>query len=54
MSWNIGRIYEDQGELTKAKQYMSRAVQLAEEMGHPSLEQWRKALEAVRAAIKGR
>ena len=52
-SWNIGRIYEDQGDLTKAEQYMARAMQLAEKIGPPSLEKYRKALERVRAAIKG-
>ncbi|MGR0481119.1 MAG: tetratricopeptide repeat protein [Candidatus Electronema sp. V4] len=53
--WNIGRAYEDedQGDLAKAEPYMSRAVQLAEEIGHPKLEEWRKALAALRAQLKG-
>ena len=50
-SWNIGRIYQDQGDPAKAEQYMSRAVELAEEISHPSLNKYRKALEAVRAAM---
>ncbi|CAK8712744.1 hypothetical protein KKHLCK_01765 [Candidatus Electrothrix laxa] len=53
-SWNISRAYEDQGDLAKAEQYNSRTVQLAEEIGHPSLEEWREALEELRAKIKGR
>jgi hypothetical protein len=54
MSWNIGRTYEDQGDLVKAEQYMSRAVQLKEEIGHPDLEEDRKYLEELRAKLRGR
>ena len=54
MSWNIGRIYQDQGDLLKAEQYMSRTVQLDEEIGHPDMESDRKALEELRAKLKGR
>ena len=53
-SWNIGRLYEDQGDLAKAEKAISRAVQLAEAIGHPKLDEWRKGLERVRAAIRGR
>ena len=53
-SWNIGRIYEDQDDLTKAEQYMARTVEIEEAIGLPTLEESRKALEAVRAEIKGR
>jgi tetratricopeptide (TPR) repeat protein len=52
-SWNIGRTYEEQGDLRKAELHMSKAVQIAEEIGHPNLEAWRKALEALRAKLKG-
>ncbi len=46
---NIGLVYEDIGDLAKAEEYMSHAVQLAEKIGHPSLEKWRKGLALVRA-----
>ena len=52
-SWNIGLAYEDQGDLAKAEQYMSRTVEIAEAIGHPDLESNRKALEELRAEIKG-
>ena len=52
-SWNIGLTYEDQGDLAKAEQYISRVVQLAEEIGHPSLEEYREALEDIRAELRG-
>ncbi len=52
-SWNIGRAYQNQGDLRKAEQYMGRAVELAEEIGYPELEKFRKALEELRAEIKG-
>jgi tetratricopeptide (TPR) repeat protein len=53
-SWNIGRTYEKQGDLSKAEPYISRAVQLAEELGHPKLEEYREALAALRAQLRGR
>ncbi len=53
-SWNIGWFYKEQGDLARAEQYMIQAVELAEEIGHPKLEEWRKALEKLRAEIKGR
>lgn len=54
--WKIGSVYEHQGDLRKAEQYMSRAVQLMEEIGYPKqlMEEYRTALEAVRAKIKAR
>ena len=49
-SWNIGLTYAaEQGYLAKAEPYISRAVQLAEEIGHPKLEEYRRALEDIRA-----
>jgi hypothetical protein len=53
-SWNIGRIYKDQADLAKAEQYMARTVEIDEAIGHPDLESDRRALEEVRAEIKGR
>jgi tetratricopeptide (TPR) repeat protein len=53
-SWNIGRMYEKQGDLRTAEPYISRAVQLAEELGHPQLEEWREALEDVRAELRSK
>ncbi|WP_417909736.1 tetratricopeptide repeat protein [Candidatus Electronema sp. PJ] len=53
-SWNIGLAYRKQGDLAKAEPYMSRAVQLAEEIGHPNLEEWRTALEDIRAKLRGK
>ncbi|MCI5227652.1 MAG: tetratricopeptide repeat protein [Candidatus Electrothrix sp. AX2] len=52
ISWNIGLIYKEQGDLTKAEQYISRAVQIAEEIGDSSSEGWRKDLEKLRVEIK--
>jgi tetratricopeptide (TPR) repeat protein len=45
MNWNIGRFYQDQGDLAKAEQHMTRSVEIMEAVGHPSLEQCRKVLE---------
>jgi len=53
-SWNIGMIYEKQGDLAEAEPYMARTVQLDEEIGHPSLEKDRKYLEELRAKLRGR
>lgn len=52
--WNIGRTYENQSDLSKTEPYFNRAVQLAEEIGHPLLEEWREALERVRAKLRGK
>ncbi|MGR0482643.1 MAG: tetratricopeptide repeat protein [Candidatus Electronema sp. V4] len=51
-SWNIGRTYEEQGDLRKAEPYMSRTVQIDEEIGRPELEWERKKLAALRAKLK--
>ncbi|MCI5131519.1 MAG: tetratricopeptide repeat protein [Candidatus Electrothrix sp. EH2] len=48
-SRNIGMIYKDQGDLTKAEQYISRAVQLAGEIGHPNLEIWKSGVRTWRS-----
>ncbi|MDU9047295.1 MAG: tetratricopeptide repeat protein [Candidatus Electrothrix sp. Rat3] len=50
-SWNIGLTYAEQGDLAKAEQYMARTVEIEEAIGLPTLEESRKALEAVRAAL---
>lgn len=49
---NIGLLYEKQGELTKAEPYLSRAVDLAKQLEHPKLEEWREALQEVRAKLR--
>ncbi|XCN72921.1 MAG: tetratricopeptide repeat protein [Candidatus Electrothrix aestuarii] len=51
--WNIGDTYGSQGELAKAEPYFSRAVELMEQLEAPDLENARKVLEAVRAALRG-
>ncbi|XOF34272.1 MAG: tetratricopeptide repeat protein [Candidatus Electrothrix sp. YB6] len=53
-SWNIGHIYKDQGDLARAERYMARTVEIDEAIGHPDLGSDRKALEELRAAMKGR
>lgn len=50
---NIGLTYIDMGDLTKAEEYMTQAVQLAEMIGHPLLEEWREGLERMQAAQQG-
>ncbi|MCI5132791.1 MAG: tetratricopeptide repeat protein [Candidatus Electrothrix sp. EH2] len=52
-SSNIGRLYIQQGELARAEPYLHRAVELAEQLEHPKLEEWRKGLEVVRAGLRG-
>ncbi|MCI5163249.1 MAG: tetratricopeptide repeat protein [Candidatus Electrothrix sp. AX5] len=44
-SWNIGLTYKDMGDLALAEEYIALAVELAEAMGHPSLEKYRDDLE---------
>ena len=51
-NWNIGRLYEDQGEPFKAEPYLSWAVELAEQLEHPKLEEWREVLEEVRTKLR--
>ncbi|MCI5167675.1 MAG: tetratricopeptide repeat protein [Candidatus Electrothrix sp. GM3_4] len=51
LSSNIGRIYEDQGDSAKAEHYLSRAVELMEQLEHPKLDEWRKALEVIRTKL---
>jgi hypothetical protein len=48
---NIGITYKDLGDLAQAEQYISKAVKIAEQIGHPSLEKWRE--ELVRAKLQG-
>ena len=52
-SWSIGLTYK-YNDLRKAESYISRAVQLAEEIGHPQLEEWRKELADIRARLNPR
>ncbi len=51
--WNIGLTYEDLGELVKAEEYISQSMQIAEEIGHPGLEECREDLARVRAKQHG-
>ncbi len=51
--FNIGSLYKQQGELVKAEQYLSRAVELLEQLEHPMLENARNGLKAVRAKLRG-
>jgi tetratricopeptide (TPR) repeat protein len=51
-SGNIGVLYAKQGELAKAEPYISRTVELMEQLEHPMLENVRKVLEAVRAKLR--
>jgi len=53
-SWNIGHIYKKQGDLAKAERYMARTVEIDEAIGHPDLENDRKALAKLRAEIRGK
>ncbi|MCI5177917.1 MAG: tetratricopeptide repeat protein [Candidatus Electrothrix sp. AW3_4] len=48
-SWNIGLTYGDMGDLAKAEEHIRLAVEIAEAIGHPYLEEWRKTLVRVRA-----
>jgi tetratricopeptide (TPR) repeat protein len=52
-SGNIGVLLIKQGEVAKAEPYLSRAVELEEQLEHPLLEEHRKGLEAVRATLRG-
>ncbi|CAK8719330.1 MAG: Tetratricopeptide repeat-containing protein [Candidatus Electronema aureum] len=52
MSWNVSRAYIKQGDLRQAEAYMSRAVQLAEEISYPLLEEYREALADIRAILR--
>jgi tetratricopeptide (TPR) repeat protein len=52
-SGNIGVLYTKQGKLTKAEPYLSRAVELGTQLERPDLQDWREALEIVRAKLRG-
>ncbi|MCW5204406.1 hypothetical protein VU02_00490, partial [Desulfobulbus sp. N2] len=52
--WNIGTLYDRMGDLAKAEEYISRAVQIAEDIGHPELGTYRQGLEQVRGKRWGR
>ncbi|MCI5161892.1 MAG: tetratricopeptide repeat protein, partial [Candidatus Electrothrix sp. AX5] len=51
--WNLGLTYEDMGDLAKAEKHISLAVQIAEQIKSPYLEQWRDGLAHVRAMRQG-
>ncbi|MCI5129433.1 MAG: tetratricopeptide repeat protein, partial [Candidatus Electrothrix sp. AUS3] len=51
--WNIGLTYKDMDDLGKAEEHITLAVEIAEAIGHPSLEEWRNHLDQVRAERQG-
>ncbi|MCW5211836.1 tetratricopeptide repeat protein, partial [Desulfobulbus sp. TB] len=51
--WNIGLTYYDMGDLAQAEEHIRLAVEIAEAIGHPELEKYRKGLERVRAERQG-
>ncbi|WP_417912747.1 tetratricopeptide repeat protein [Candidatus Electronema sp. TJ] len=51
-SWNTGLFYKDQGDLVKAEQYISRTVELIEQLGAPNLEECLQILENIRARLR--
>ena len=51
--WWIGLTYKDLGDLAKAEEYITLAVQIMEVISHPELEQCRDDLERVRAERRG-
>ncbi|WLE98069.1 MAG: tetratricopeptide repeat protein [Candidatus Electrothrix communis] len=50
---NIGLTYEDMGDLAQAEEYITLAVEIAEPIVHPKLDEWRDGLEQVRAKRQG-
>jgi len=46
--WNIGTTYASLGALSLAEKYITLAVNIAEQIGHPNLEEYRDLLERVR------
>ncbi|MCI5157868.1 MAG: hypothetical protein D3906_05400, partial [Candidatus Electrothrix sp. AUS1_2] len=51
--WNIGNNYAMLSDLAQAEEHIALAVQVAEQIGHPSLEKYRDGLAGVRAALQG-
>jgi len=45
---NIGLTYHDLGDLVRAEEHIALAVEIAESIGHPALEEWREELGRVR------
>ncbi|MCI5158502.1 MAG: tetratricopeptide repeat protein, partial [Candidatus Electrothrix sp. AUS1_2] len=52
--WNLGLTYEDMGDLAEAEEHIMQAVQIAEQMNHPSLEKYRDGLARMRAILNSR
>lgn len=52
--WDIGMTCNDLGDLRKAEQYISRAVEIGEDVKHPKLKEWRKDLKKVQSSIKAK
>ncbi|MCP4405442.1 MAG: hypothetical protein GY801_50090 [bacterium] len=53
MYGNLGILYEGLEEYEKAEEFAINAVQLAEQVGHPQLEAYRKVLERIRQERNG-
>jgi len=52
--WNLGLIYDDLGDLAQAEEHISLAVEIAEAISYPKMEEWRNYLERLRAERGGR
>ncbi|MDU9049513.1 MAG: tetratricopeptide repeat protein [Candidatus Electrothrix sp. Rat3] len=52
-SWNLGLTYEDMGDLAQAEKHIALAVEIAEQIGHSDLEEYRDGLTRVRAKRQG-
>ncbi|RWX43565.1 hypothetical protein H206_03477 [Candidatus Electrothrix aarhusensis] len=51
--WNLGLTYEDLSDLAQAEENIALAVQIAEQIGLPNLEEWQDGLKQVRAKRHG-
>ncbi|WYD82241.1 MAG: tetratricopeptide repeat protein [Candidatus Electrothrix gigas] len=51
--WNLGLTYEDMGDLAKAEKHIRLAVKIAEQIGHPELQQFRDGLADTQAKRQG-
>ncbi|MCI5135549.1 MAG: tetratricopeptide repeat protein [Candidatus Electrothrix sp. AW2] len=49
--WNIGITCVNTGDLAKVVEYMSRAVQIAKVIDHPSFKQWQERLAWIRLIL---
>ena len=51
--WEIGLTYYNMGDLAQAEEYITIAVEIAEQIGHHEVETWCYALTQVRAKRQG-